>query len=119
MARGNQAKAWVTQKIIETFGQSNVIEYDKKLYITTTEDGAPIQVALTLTCPKNMVGVEATAVPTATTSSFGGLDWTYTCLHSCCSSAYGGRRDAKSRATDHSAGRGTLRKSDGNGLSRD
>ena len=75
MARGNQAKAWVTQKIIETFGQSNVIEYDKKLYITTTEDGTPIQVALTLTCPKNMVGVETTAVPTATTSSFGGLDF--------------------------------------------
>ena len=77
IARGNQAKEWVSKKIIETFGQDNVIEYDKKLYITTKEDGAPIQIALTLTCPKNMVGVEATAVSTSLPKSAfsGGLDF--------------------------------------------
>ena len=77
IARGNQAKEWVSKKIIETFGQDNVIEYDKKLYITTKEDGAPIQIALTLTCPKNMVGVEATTASTSLPKSAfsGGLDF--------------------------------------------
>ena len=75
MARGDQAKAFVSKKIIETFGQNNVVEYDKKLYINTTENGLPIQIALTLTCPKNMVGVEAAAVSATPTASFGGLDF--------------------------------------------
>jgi hypothetical protein len=61
MARGNQAKEWVTQKIIESFGQDQVILHDKKLYINTKEDGQPIQVCLSLTCPKVMVGAEAAA----------------------------------------------------------
>ena len=59
MARGSIAKEWVTQKIIECFGQDSVILSDKKLYITTKENGEPIQVCLALTCPKTMVGGEA------------------------------------------------------------
>ena len=66
MARGNAAKDWVTQKIIECFGQDQVILSDKKLYINTKEDGQPIQVCLSLTCPKVMVGAAAAeAVATA------------------------------------------------------
>lgn len=65
MARGNQAKEWVTKKIIECFGQDQVILHDKKLYINTKEDGMPIQVCLALTCPKTMVG-EAAAEAAAT-----------------------------------------------------
>lgn len=71
-ARGTQAKEWVTQKIIECFGQENVISADKKLYICTKEDGAPIQIAITLTCPKTMVG--AGSVPAASAFS-GGIDF--------------------------------------------
>ena len=43
MARGSEAKEWVAKKIIECFGQENVIESDKKLYITTKENGEKIQ----------------------------------------------------------------------------
>ena len=72
MARGNIAKEQIVKKIIECFGQDNVIYQDKKLYINTTEDGMPIQVCLSLTCPKTMVGVESK--PTTTALS-GGLDF--------------------------------------------
>ena len=72
MARGNVAKEQIVKKIIECFGQDNVIYQDKKLYINTTEDGTPIQVCLSLTCPKVMVGVESR--PTAAAFS-GGLDF--------------------------------------------
>ena len=59
MARGNEAKAWVTQKIIECFGQDQTVLSDKKIYINTKENGEPIQVCLALTCPKTMVGEAA------------------------------------------------------------
>jgi hypothetical protein len=66
MARGNEAKNWVTQKIIECFGQESTILSDKKIYINTTENGEPIQVCLAMTCPKTMVGAAAAeAVATA------------------------------------------------------
>ena len=61
IARGNAAKEWAMKKIIECFGQENVILSDKKLYINTKEDGMPIQVCVALTCPKTMVGEEAAA----------------------------------------------------------
>ena len=73
MARGNQAKTEVIEKIIETFGRDNTILYDKKLYITTKEDGAPIQVCLTLTCPKTLVSPSGAATPAEPPkSAFGG-----------------------------------------------
>ena len=73
MARGNQAKTEVIEKIIETFGRDNTILYDKKLYITTKEDGAPIQVCLTLTCPKTLVSPSGAAAPVEPPkSAFGG-----------------------------------------------
>ena len=74
MARGAVAKEWVTKKIIESFGQENVILHDKKLYITTKEDGAPIQICLALTCPKTMVGgevIEQAVVAAKTGVDFG------------------------------------------------
>ena len=72
MARGNDAKAWVTQKIIECFGQDRVILSDKKIYITTKENGEPIQVCLSLTCPKTMVGAAAAE---AVASAKAGIDF--------------------------------------------
>lgn len=73
MTRGNQAKTEVIEKIIETFGRDNTILYDKKLYITTKEDGVPIQVCLTLTCPKTLVSPSGAAAPAEPPkSAFGG-----------------------------------------------
>ena len=73
MARGNQAKTEVIEKIIEAFGQDKTMLYDKKLYITTKEDGAPIQVCLTLTCPKTLVSPSGAAAPAEPPkSAFGG-----------------------------------------------
>lgn len=73
MAKGNFAKEEVMKKIIECFGQDQAFIYDKKLYITTKEDGAPIQVCLTLTCPKTLVSPSgATAPAEPPKSAFGG-----------------------------------------------
>ena len=63
MARGAEAKEQVMQKIIECFGQDKAFVYDKKLYITTKEDGAPIQVCLALTCPKTLVSPSGATAP--------------------------------------------------------
>ena len=68
MARGSIAKEEVAKKIIECFGQENVIESDKKLYINTKENGERIQICISMTCPKTLVG-EFKAVPD---SAFGG-----------------------------------------------
>ena len=76
MARGSVAKEEITKKIIEFFGQDKAIVYDKKIYITTQEDGAPIQVCLSLTCPKTMVGVDAVVTTEVPKSAFsGGIDF--------------------------------------------
>jgi hypothetical protein len=73
MAKGNFAKEEVMKKIIECFGQDQAFVYDKKLYITTKEDGAPIQVCLTLTCPKTLVSPSGAATPAEPPkSAFGG-----------------------------------------------
>ena len=61
MAKGDIAKSTITQKIIECFGQENVILANKKVYINTKENGEPIQIALALTYTKNPVGEAATA----------------------------------------------------------
>ena len=75
MARGSEAKEWVAKKIIECFGQENVIESDKKLYINTKENGERLQICISLTCPKNLVGVEATSSPVPKSAFSGGLDF--------------------------------------------
>jgi hypothetical protein len=54
-AKGSIAKEEVKRKIIQCFGQDKVFESDKKLYINTTENGEPVQIAITMTCPKNLV----------------------------------------------------------------
>lgn len=56
MARGAIGKQNVTQKIAEIFGADYIGEYDKKLYVWTQENGERIQIAISLTCPKNFVG---------------------------------------------------------------
>lgn len=77
MARGSLAKDYVTKKIIETFGPNECFLYDKKLYITTKEDGAPIQVCLSLTCPKTLVEPSGSTVAVEPPKSAfsGGIDF--------------------------------------------
>ena len=61
-AKGTIAKQNIINTIKQAFGQNKVIEVDKKLYIWTEENGEPIQIALTLTCPKTFVMSSETSV---------------------------------------------------------
>ena len=60
--KGQEAKTKVIKKISDSFGDKYIGEFDKKLYVWSEEDGAPIQVCLSLTVPKNPVATDA-AVP--------------------------------------------------------
>ena len=53
MAKGQIAKDLVIEKIQKTFGTNYLGEYDKKYYVNSTENGEVVQVAISLTCPKN------------------------------------------------------------------
>ena len=55
MARGNEAKKNVENKIINAFGSDYIDIIDKKIYVWAEEAGEKIQVAISLTCPKNNI----------------------------------------------------------------
>ena len=63
MAKGAIAKENLINELKTKFGDKFIGVYDKKVYILSEENGEPVQIALSLTCPK--VPVEAT----------GGLDF--------------------------------------------
>lgn len=54
-AKGAIAKEKVIKKIEQTFGSDYIGIYDKKIYLWSEENGEKIQIALTLTCPKNLI----------------------------------------------------------------
>lgn len=54
MARGQEAKDYVMKKIAAAFGSDYLGEYDKKFYVNSKEGGEVVQVAISLTCPKNL-----------------------------------------------------------------
>ena len=56
MAKGSEAKEYVIRKIKETFGEDFVGEQDKKKYVWGQEGGEKVQIAISLTCPKNPIG---------------------------------------------------------------
>ena len=60
MARGNTAKENVANKLREAFGQDWIGEFDKKYYIYANDGGEKVQIAITLTCPKNPIQVDTT-----------------------------------------------------------
>lgn len=62
MARGSEAKAKIALKLKELFGSSYIGEWNGKHYVFEKENGEKIQIAISLTCPKNLVGVEAAPV---------------------------------------------------------
>lgn len=57
MARGNEAKAFVENKIREAFGDLYVGTVDKKVYVWGLENGEKVQICIAMTCPKVPVGV--------------------------------------------------------------
>ena len=58
MAKGNEAKKNLINKLIAAVGPSVYLgEYDKKYYFWSEENGEQIQVAISMTCPKNPVAV--------------------------------------------------------------
>ena len=57
MAKGTIGKQNVINKIKQAFGADFIGEYDKKIYVLTTENGERIQIALSLTCPKVPVAI--------------------------------------------------------------
>lgn len=59
LAKGQMAKDAVLAKIQAAFGADVIGVYDKKLYVWANDGGEKVQVAISLTCPKNPVGVIA------------------------------------------------------------
>jgi len=58
MAKGNEAKKNLINKLIAAVGPEDYLgEYDKKYYFWSEENGEKIQIAINLTCPKNPVAV--------------------------------------------------------------
>ena len=57
MARGNEAKNFVENKIREAFGELYVGTVDKKIYVWGMENGEKVQICIAMTCPKVPVGV--------------------------------------------------------------
>ena len=56
MAKGTIAKESVVLKIREAFGADFIGEVDKKVYLWAEENGEKVQIALSLSCPKNPIG---------------------------------------------------------------
>lgn len=56
MARGSIAKQKVAEKIAEAFGSDYIGMLDNKYYVWSMENGERIQIAISMTCPKNPIG---------------------------------------------------------------
>ena len=65
MARGSLAKENITKILADAFGNNFIGEFDKKIYVLANDGGEMVQIAISLTCPKNPIEVD-TSVSTAT-----------------------------------------------------
>lgn len=63
MAKGDTMKKEIAAALKSAFGDRWIGEVNKKYYISGRENGETIQIAVTLTCPKQLVEVD-TAVST-------------------------------------------------------
>ena len=59
MARGANAKIEVLNTIAKAFGDKFIGEYDKKIYVWANDGGEQVQIAISLTCPKNPIEIAA------------------------------------------------------------
>ena len=55
MAKGTIAKTNVADKLAQAFGTDYIGEYDKKFYVWADDGGERVQIAISMTCPKNPV----------------------------------------------------------------
>ena len=62
MAKGTIAKTNVATTLQEAFGVDWIGEFDKKLYVWADDGGEKVQIAISLTCPKNYVGEPAQTI---------------------------------------------------------
>ena len=65
MAKGAVAKENVTKILAEAFGSNFIGEYDKKIYVWVNDGGEMVQIAMSLTCPKNPIQVDTTVTTDA------------------------------------------------------
>ena len=65
MAKGAVAKEGVIKKIASTFGNNFIGEFDKKIYVWENDGGEMVQIAISLTCPKNPIQVDSTVTTDA------------------------------------------------------
>ena len=65
MAKGAVAKENVTKVLAEAFGSNFIGEHDKKIYVWANDGGEMVQIAMSLTCPKNPIQVD-TSISTST-----------------------------------------------------
>ena len=56
MARGSQAKIEVVEKLKSAFGDDYIGENSSKHYVWANDGGEHVQIAISLTCPKNPIG---------------------------------------------------------------
>lgn len=56
MARGSIAKQKAEEKIISAFGEDFIAIADKKIYVWADDGGERVQIAISMTCPKNIIG---------------------------------------------------------------
>ena len=59
MAKGATAKEEVVKKIAEAFGNNFIGEFDKKVYLWANDGGEMVQIAISLTCPKNPIQIDS------------------------------------------------------------
>ena len=55
MAKGSIAKTNVVAKLKAAFGADYIGEFDKKVYVFADDGGERVQIAITMTCPKNEI----------------------------------------------------------------
>ena len=65
MAKGAVAKENVTKILVEAFGNNFIGEFDKKVYVYANDGGEMVQIAISLTCPKNPIQVDTTVTTDA------------------------------------------------------
>lgn len=69
MARGSLAKQKITEKLINLFGDSYIGTQNNKLYILEDDGGEKLQIAITLTCPKEGIEIKKQQSELAETNS--------------------------------------------------
>lgn len=57
------------EKIIQAFGNDYIGIHQKKVYVWGEENGEKIQVAISLTCPKEVIDCGPAVIPTETSTA--------------------------------------------------